>query len=221
MMTKELSLVHLIREPITAARGAPPLLLLLHGVGSNELDLMELVPKLDDGFFCVSARAPFRQGEDAYAWFHVEMTPSGPVIRPREAESSREKLIGFIDELVEAYGLNPRKVFLMGFSQGAVMSLSVALTRPDKVAGIVAMSGRLLPEVLPLVAEVKALTGLPIFVAHGTMDAVLPIAHGRLARDKLGAMRVDLDYREYSMGHEVSAQSLGDISVWLSERLRS
>jgi phospholipase/carboxylesterase len=218
-MKKNLSLVHETREPRTPSSGAPPLLLLLHGIGSNEQDLIGLAPDLDGRFFCVSARAPFELGEDAYAWFHVKYGADGTVIRPDEAESSRILLVKFVDELVSSYGLDAKKVFLMGFSQGAIMCLSVALTRPDKVAGIVAMSGRLLPEVLPLVAEVEALTSLPVFVAHGTMDGVLPIGQGRSARDKLSDLSVDLDYREYPMGHEISKESLGDVAGWLSKRL--
>ncbi len=136
-------------------------MLLLHGVGSHEGDLLGLAPHLDGRFFVVSARAPITLGPGSYAWFHVEFTPAGPVINPQEAESSRLALLRVIGELVEAYALDPKRVFLAGFSQGAIMSLSVALTAPDKVAGVVAMSGRILPEVLLKMAPPEALAGLP------------------------------------------------------------
>jgi phospholipase/carboxylesterase len=181
--------------------------------------LLGLVPELDGRFFCVSARAPYAVDRDAYAWFHAEFKPEGTVIRAEEAESSRILLIRFIDELIETYGLDARRVFLMGFSQGAITSLSVTLTRPDKIAGAVIMSGRLLPEVLPLVDASEKLVGLPIIVTHGTMDGVLPIRLGREVRDRLSVLRVSLEYHEYPMGHEISRQSLGDISAWLKERL--
>jgi phospholipase/carboxylesterase len=107
----------------------------------------------------------------------------------------------------------------MGFSQGAIMSLAVALARPDKVAGVVAMSGRLLPEFRPLIAEPEALAGLPIMVVHGTADQVMSIRDGREVRDTLSALPVELTYREYPMGHYVAPESLRDVAAWLRERL--
>ena len=219
MKPRSLSLVHLIGEPLAGTGGAPPLLLLLHGVGSHEGDLIGLAPELDGRFFVVSARAPNTLAPGAYAWFHVEFTQAGPVINPEEAEASRVALLRFLDEAVDAYGLDPKRVFLMGFSQGAIMSLSLALTRPDKLAGVVAMSGRILPEVLPLAAQSEAMPGLPILVVHGVDDPVLPIRHGRAARDRLSGLPVALTYREYPMGHHVTTESLRDVTAWLKARL--
>jgi phospholipase/carboxylesterase len=219
MQPKHLSLVHLINPPSEQSVGTPPLLLLLHGVGSHEGDLFDLVPYLDGRFFVVSARAPITLAPGSYAWFHVQFTPTGSIINPEEAESSRQLLLRFIDELVEAYGLDPQRVYLMGFSQGAIMSFSVALTRPDKVAGIVAMSGRIPPEIRPLIAPPEQLKGLPILVVHGTNDNMLPIENGRESQKLLSKLPVELDYREYWMGHTISTESLARVSTWLTERL--
>jgi len=196
-----------------------PLLLLLHGVGSNEHDLVQLAPYLDPRFFVVSARAPITLAPGMYAWFEVQLDPVRPIINPQQAESSREKLLTFIDKAIETYGIDPVRVYLMGFSQGAIMSLAVALTSPEKVAGVVAMSGRVLPEIVPHIAAPEALRDLPIFVAHGTEDQVLPIHHGRAARELLQRLPVALTYREYPMGHQISDQSLADIAGWLTQRL--
>jgi len=196
-----------------------PLLLLLHGVGSNERDLIQLAPYLDPRFFVISARAPITLAPGMYAWFEVQLDPVRPIINPQQAESSRQKLLTFIDETIETHGIDPARVYLMGFSQGAIMSFSVGLTRLEKVAGIVAMSGRVLPEIIPHIAPPEALAGLPIFVAHGTEDQVLPIHHGRAARDLLQRLPVALTYREYPIGHHVSDQSLADIAAWLTARL--
>jgi len=180
---------------------------------------MSLAPALDARFFVVSARAPIVLAPGAYAWFHVEFTPSGPVINPLEAEASRVTLLRFIDELIGAYHLDPKRVYLLGFSQGAIIGLSLVLTRPDKIAGIAAMSGRILPDVLPLMAPPGALAGLPIFVAHGTADPVLPIDYGRASRALLAGLPVALTYREYPMGHQVTPESVRDVTAWLAERL--
>jgi len=213
-----LSLVHRVRAPQDGA-DPPPLLLLLHGVGSHEDDLMGLAPYLDRRFLIVSARGPVTLAPGMYAWFQVVLDPAHPIINPEQAESSRRAIIRFIGEAVETYQADAARVYLMGFSQGAIMSLSIALTEPSTAAGVVAMSGRLLPEVLPLLASPDALRGLPILLQHGTADQVLPIHYGRTARDHLAALPVDLTYREYPMGHQVSDESLADAAAWLRGRL--
>jgi len=217
-MTPRLSLVHLIRPP-TSPVAVPPLLVLLHGVGSHEGDLMGLAPYLDDRFFLVSARAPLMFAPGMYGWFEVQLDPDNPVINPEQAEASRETLIRFLRELPDAYGTDPRRMYLMGFSQGAIMSLSVLLTRPDLVAGVVAMSGRILPEVLPRAAVPKAMSGIPVLVVHGLADPILPIHFGRAVRDQLSRLPVDLTYREYAMGHQVTEESLAAVTAWLRARL--
>ena len=218
METKNLSLVHLIRQA-QAEEKAPPLLLLLHGVGSHEHDLFGLAPYLDKRFLILSARAPNTLQPGSYAWFEVSFTPQGPVINPAQAEASRKALITFIDEAVNAYGADPKQVYLMGFSQGAIMSASIALTRPDLVAGVVLMSGRILPEVQAVMASPQALKGLPILLVHGTADTVLPVHHARASRQLLSSLPVELTYYEYPMGHEVSQGSLNDVARWLSTHL--
>ena len=215
---EKLSLVHLVRQPLVKS-ASPPLLLLLHGVGSNEYDLFGLAPYLDKRFLIISVRAPYTLGSDSFAWFEINFTPQGIIIQPEQAEASRNKLITFLNEAVTTYGANPRQVYLMGFSQGAIISASVALTQPELVAGVVMMSGRILPQIEPLMAAPEKLKGLPVLAVHGTADTVLPVEHGRASRKTLSALPVDLLYREYPMGHEVSQESLDDVTSWLSARL--
>ncbi|HUS05088.1 MAG TPA: hypothetical protein VMZ52_02240, partial [Bryobacteraceae bacterium] len=213
------SLTHILRHPQTADPGPPPILMLLHGVGSNERDLMGLAPQLDGRFLVISVRAPHVLGPDSYGWYHVQFTPSGPVIEPEEAERSRLLILQFVEEAVIKYHADPRRVFLMGFSQGCIMSLSAALSQPAKFAGVVGMSGRLLPNIDSLIQDSEALHRLAVLVVHGAADTVLPIQDGRAIRDKLIALGVDVEYREYPMAHQVSAQSLSDIAGWLQHRL--
>src|SRR5450759_1095479 len=215
---EKLSLVHLVRQP--QVKGAStPLLLLLHGVGSNEYDLFGLAPYLDKRFLIISVRAQYTMEVDSFAWFEVNFTPQGPIIQPEQAEASRNRMITFLNEAVAAYGADPQQVYLMGFSQGAIMSASVALTRPELVAGVVLMSGRILPQIEPLVAAPEKLKGLPVLVVHGTSDGVLPVNNGRDSQKTLSALTVDLLYREYTMGNEVSRESLADVTSWLRGRL--
>ena len=212
------SLVRLVRQPLVET-STPPLLLLLHGVGSNEHDLFGLAPFLDERFLIISVRAPNTLAPGSYAWFEVDFTPQGPVINPAQAEASRKALIAFLGEALTAYDADPKRVYSMGFSQGAIMSASVALTRPDLVAGAVLMSGRVLPEIQPLIASPRALENLPFLVVHGIMDTVLPIEYGRASRRLLSSLPVELTYHEYPMEHEVSQESMADVAAWLSTHL--
>jgi len=213
------SLFHQAAPPKSGLEGKPPLLLLLHGYGANEDDLFSLAPYLDERFMIVSARAPVTLQPMSYAWFNLGFAPQGIIVNPAEVESSRRTIRKFIGEIVEAYKCDPNAVYLMGFSQGAMMSLAVALTYPGSAAGVVAMSGRMLPQTLSRIPDKDALIGLPIFMAHGARDTLLPVSHGRDARAALSELPVELTYREYDMGHEISADSLEDITEWLKDRL--
>jgi phospholipase/carboxylesterase len=214
------SLTHLVREPGQQRGQSPaPLLLLLHGVGSNEEDLFGLAPYLDERFLIVSARAPVVMGAGAYGWFNIEFTPRGMTADMEQAKRSLELLPGFLDALVNTYGADDKCVYVAGFSQGAMMSLALALTRPEKIAGVVAMSGRFPSSVLPHDLDQNALEGMPVLVTHGLYDPVLPIEEGRGIQKQLQALPVELTYREYPMGHEVTLESLRDVSTWLSTKL--
>ena len=214
-----LALKHLVRGPGDAGQTRPPLLVLLHGVGSNEDDLFALAPYLDDRFMVVSARAPVALDYGGYGWFRIDFTPRGMVADIEQAKRSLGLLPDFIDGLVEAYTADARRVYLAGFSQGAMMSLAMLLTRPEKLAGVVAMSGRLPAQVLEREPDREALTDKPVLVTHGLYDPMLPVGNGRAARDYLSALPVKLTYLEYPMAHEVSMESLRDVNGWLTAAL--
>ena len=214
------ALTHLHLPPRRETGDKPPLLVLLHGVGSNEQDLFSLAGELDPRFAVVSARAPFTRFPGSYAWFDVEMLPGGEFrIDPGMWEESRGQLEAFITEAVAHYDADPGRVHLVGFSQGAIMSLSIMLTNPSLVAGVAAMSGRLLPEVRPLVRPGAELAGFPVLVVHGTEDAVIPVRYGREVNEFLQTLPVELAYQEFPMGHQVSAASLELVSTWLTAHL--
>lgn len=217
-----LSLVHLVRPPAPHANPAgarPPLLILLHGVGSNELSMARHADAFDPRLVVVSARSPLVLGPRSFAWFHVTFVDGTPQIVREEAEAGWAHIARFVDEAVAAYGADPARVFLGGFSQGAIMSLATLLTAPDQVAGVLAMSGRLLPEVLPHVAPPDALRGKAVLLLHGTADEKLGIHYARSARDTLATLPLELTYRELDMPHAVTRESLAVATEWLSERL--
>ena len=218
----QLSHHHIAREPRrkpSDSNERPPAVLLLHGVRSNEQDLLGLTPALDERLYTISVRAPLTLGPGAYGWYHVEFTPTGFLIDEAEAEQSCRNLISFIDEVKREYPIDPDRLFLMGFSQGCIMSVGAATASPKSVAGVVGMSGRMLPSFEKNRASDDDLKDLPIIAVHGRQDQVIPISDGRDMRDFLKSLPVDLTWREYDMGHYVTPESLRDINDWLRKRL--
>lgn len=199
------------------------MLLLLHGVGSNEQDLMGLADQLDGRFYILSLRGPVEFGPGSHGWFQVQFAPGGPQINPQQAERSRTDLISFIEQAPDHYKADPARVILFGFSQGAIMSLALALTRPDLLAGVVAISGRTLPGLFaktgPLSGHLairQAMAGLPLLIAHGRQDKVLSVEYGRQSETVFSKLPFNLSYREYDMGHGIGPTCLEQVRIWLS-----
>src|SRR5579859_786994 len=164
-----LGLYHVTRPPRAGGAGPHPGLLLLHGRGADELDLLGLADELDPRFFVVSARAPMALGP-GYHWYQLAAIGSP---EQKTFESSLKALSRFVVDLPTAYPIDPAALFTLGFSQGSMMAGSLLLTHPDSVAGTVMLSGYLpLESGLPI--DETALARRPVFQAHGTVDPVLP-----------------------------------------------
>jgi phospholipase/carboxylesterase len=205
-----------IVPPTPSGPGPMPLLILMHGVGANETGLIGVAKTLDPRFIKLVVRSPLPFGPDAYGWFHVDFTAAGPVHNAVEAEAGRRLLADFIPEAVRDHGADPRRVYLLGFSQGAIMAMSMLLTRPDLVAGAVAWSGRILPESLANRQPGPDLGQRDALVIHGTRDQTLPVRHGRASRDALLAVPLrSVAFHELDMGHEVNAEEIELTNRWL------
>ncbi len=202
--------------PARAGSGPHPCLLLLHGLGSNELDLLSMAPELDPRVFTISARAPFAYRWGGYMWYDLEQ--HGPGLGSASIERGLDLLRRFVGEVVEAYPVDPKRLYVGGFSMGAAMAGALALLEPETISGALMTSGYLPPDQRRRYRGQDA-AGHPIFQAHGTYDPVVPIDVGRRTRDYLQRSPVDLTYREYPIGHEVSLDELRDIAAWLSDVL--
>ncbi|TDE16145.1 alpha/beta hydrolase [Dyadobacter psychrotolerans] len=213
--TKNLALKYLIREPKVKTDKRKGIIL-LHGVGSNEKDLFGLAEHLPDDFYIISARGPFTLGAERYAWYNVDFSTGKPVYDAKQEEVSREIISTFIGQIKQQYLLDD--VYLGGFSQGAIMSYSIGLTQPKSLRGIVALSGRLLPEIQPLVKKSDDLSKLSVFVAHGTQDRTLGIAYAREAKTYLKELGVNLTYTEYENAHQISESVLKDLRDWMTRQ---
>lgn len=216
-MNSHFSLTHLSRPPLEKRDTPAPLLILLHGVGSNEQDLMGLAEYLDPTWHLISPRAPIEMGYQQYGWYWVQIGARGRVgFDHAEAQASLELLSAFIEEVKDAYEVEPTQVYLVGFSQGAILSSGILLTTPEVVAGAVLMSGRSAKDFVEPLAEPERLTDKPVLIVHGLYDEVLPISEGRALRDTFAALPVALEYAEYPMGHSVSLASLQKVREWLT-----
>ena len=209
-------LYYVVQQPKIKTKNAP-LLILLHGIGSNEMDLFSFANKLPGNFLIVSARAPYTIGPDSYAWYQVDFSTGKPVINADQEEKSRTTIIQFINELKQEFSFDDKQIYLCGFSQGAIMSYSVGLTRPDIVRGIAIMSGRLLEEVKPLIVTKEKLKTLQVFISHGTNDNTLNIQYARTSVEYLKSLGLIPTYKEYSEGHGINSEMIFDLVKWLNK----
>ena len=210
------SLLHKVIEP--RRRGTPlaPALILLHGRGADEEDLLGLAEYLDERFFIICPRAPFafKMG-GGYTWYDLEEIGKPD---PEMFRASYEKVVHFTNEVRAGYPVDPENVFIGGFSMGTVMSYALALTHPSLVRGVVANSGYI-PEETDLTFSWSEMKSKPVLVTHGTYDPVIPVSFGHRAKDLLSKAGAALTYREYDMGHQIGEESLNDMMQWLSGQL--
>jgi phospholipase/carboxylesterase len=188
-------------------------LVLLHGFGADEHDLLPIGHELDPRLRVVSLQAPIALDFGGRAWFNLQQTPDGFAFDPAEVAEAARLALEAVEEIARR---SPRPV-LSGFSQGAGMALSAALARPDLTSGVLVLSG--VPARAQRPAAPGALGGLPVFVAHGIHDPLIPVEVGRATRDLLQQLGAAVTYREYPMGHMVIPDEIADARIWLSKVL--
>lgn len=209
-------LTYLVREPKIKIE-KPPVLILLHGVGSNEKDLFSFADELPDRFLVISARGPITLGPTNFAWYQVDFSTGSPVINATQEEQSRKIILEFIDQLKQFHSFDESQIYLGGFSQGAIMSYSIGLIHPEKIKGIVILSGRLIESVKPLIPSGDKLNSLKVFISHGTEDSVLKIGYAREASSYLKSKGIECLYKEYPVGHTINGAILNDLINWLNK----
>jgi phospholipase/carboxylesterase len=212
-----MSLHYLVREP-KFIQEKNPLLLLLHGYGSNEADLFSFASELPEEYFVISAQAPYDMQYGSFAWYAINFDADENKFSDlNQARQSRDMIADFIDELLAKYPIDSTKVNLIGFSQGSILSYAVALSYPTKIAKVVAMSGYLNLDMAIEGFEKNDFSGLKIFASHGTVDQVIPVEWARKTPQLLENFGIDVVYKEYPIGHGVSPQNFFDFRKWLLE----
>lgn len=216
---EKLSLQYITREPNFISEKTS-LLILLHGYGSNEEDLFSFATELPEDLIIISARAPQNLGFGGYAWYTINFNSSSEKFSDiPEAIVSRDLIATFIAEIQEKYNITPAKTFLLGFSQGTILSYSVALNYPELVQKVIALSGYINPELLPKNLDSANYTNLDFFISHGSVDQVIPVEWANKAPQFLKELHIKNCYQEYPVGHGVAPKNFFDFKKWIEERM--
>lgn len=215
----DLPMEFLQREPLDA--GADPwLLVLMHGVGSNEQDLLALAPYVPARFHVLSLRAPYPMGPGAHAWFQFTVDSNGVRHIDVEQERASRALLGrTLAQAQQLLGIAPERTVVGGFSQGGIMALSQLLTQPQSLRAAMVWHSRLLPEACALQAEQAQFKGKSLWISHGTYDNVIPLTSAHSMREHVAPLPLALDYHEYASAHEIRPDELQASMGWL-EALR-
>jgi len=212
-----MNLEHIVREPLVKSDN-PPLLILLHGYGSNKEDLFSFAEELPKELLIISAQAPFEMGYGGYAWYAINFdNVNGKFSDLKQAKESIDKIAIFIDDVKAKYNTNPNKTFLLGFSQGAILSYSLSLFYPNKVNHVIALSGYINVDLLPdnMPTNIKT----DYYISHGIVDQVLPIDWARKSKPFLDSLNLESVYSEYKVGHGVAPQNFYSFKSWIEDRL--
>ncbi len=210
----ELPLRHEAIAPRVATDTPAPLIILLHGYGSNEEDLLQLAPYLPDTCQLVSLRAPFMLRPGSNCWFEIAFTPEGMWRDLTQAAQAYTVLDESITAAIAAYGTDPTRTFVVGFSQGGGMAGMCGLRRND-INGTVILSG-----INPWDLDVFDATPTGDFlVVHGTFDEVVKVQTGHQTRDNLRAIQANVHYAEVPIGHTIDLRVIAELTKFIGARL--
>lgn len=216
-MDGEFSLQHISIEP-ERETDQPPGVIVIHGRGADEQDLLPLARELPDHLHVLSVRAPDQLGP-GYTWYELDLSQGGlhqSQPDPDEYDRSQNLLTTFVEQAVDAYDLDPTGVGLLGFSQGAILSLGALVERPKEYRWVVALHGY-----LPArydASELRAAADRPVFLGVGSQDQVIPAVRGEESAERLGEAGVDVTFRTYPVGHGTAREEVADVREWVESQ---
>jgi phospholipase/carboxylesterase len=209
------TLQHIVLDPEADTRTPHPTVIMLHGLGADEHDLAGLAQFLDSRLLTISVRAPFPLAWGGYTWY--DFSGAGKP-DPVQFKESSERLLQFIHDALAHYPVDPRHLYLLGFSMGTVMALAMALSQPQLFHGVIANSGYL-AEGTHLTYRWGDVKGKNFYVAHGVHDELIPVQASRIIRSKLEAAGARVEYHEFPMAHEIAEPSLNAMARWLTTQI--
>lgn len=192
-----------------------PAIFLLHGMGSNEDDLPQLVQDFQDQCHIISLRGPFAQ-KPGFAFFTIQ-----EVGKPDRAIFDKVliALQRFILEAIEEFQIDPHKVFVLGFSQGAVLAQSLAFVMGNLITGIVALSGYT-PKFVTEEYAIRTVNHLHAFISHGDYDYVIPSQWGMESKELFEQFGATVTFKQYPDGHGVTPENWRDLGMFLAQQLQ-
>jgi len=218
-MKTKFSLQHIIRKPKVESSKAP-VLILLHGYGSNENDLFSFADELPEELFIISAKAPYHMQPYGNAWYAIHWDNNdGKFSDDLQAITSRETIRDFIDEIIKEYPIDPNNINLLGFSQGSILSYAVALSYPEKIKNVIALSGYVNEAIIKEGFENNDFSNLDFYCSHGSADQVIPVDWARKTKPFLDKLGIENSYSEFPVGHGVAPQNFFELKDWLVKKL--
>lgn len=194
-----------------------PMLILLHGHGSNENDLFYLGEKIPTNWHVVSIRGPYQLAKNSYRWYDVKMVNGKITINIEQEEESKKKLLHLINHLIKKYNVDASKIVVAGFSQGANMAQALGLSEPGLVSKFGVFSGRFVEEFIPYINNSLGLKNSKAFIAYGSNDKMLPKAYVDDHVTKLKNLDIQITYCEDTNGHSISMKQWNEFISWLNK----
>ena len=189
------------------------ILVLLHGYGSNEHDLPGLGSALSSDCTLLSLRAPIDLPFGGHAWFSLYPQEKGFKADIPEALKALDRLEQLLEELIERYAPASGKVWLLGFSQGSMLSQALMLRKSEQIEGVIGLSGYLpdplIPKALPSPEQMPE-----IFLVHGTEDEVIDVEKARRSHRWYQEQGIPHEYHEFPIGHEVGMEEIDLMDKW-------
>jgi len=217
-MSKELPLEHITRPSVLKENA--PLLIMLHGYGSDENDLFSFANELPEELFIISLKAPYPLQPQGNAWYAINFDAEQNKWNDNdEAKLSMEILIKCIDMACEKYPINKNNISLLGFSQGTILGMATALNHPSKIKNVIGLSGYINHDILPKNTNDLDYSNLNFYCSHGTVDQVIPIDWARQTPVFLKSLNIKHTYSEFPVGHGVAPKNFYELRDWISTKI--
>jgi phospholipase/carboxylesterase len=213
----DLPLNNLIRKS-EKTTGPGPTIFFLHGFGSNMQDLFGLTQFFGREWNCISLQASIPVDYGGWAWAELDHKNIKELPRPQQMRDHHDRVIESIEKSVELLDLDPMMIDLLGFSQGATLSMYCGLIDPSKFRSIVALCGFLPVEKIRPEIDLDVDKDVDIFMGNGLSDMIVPISFARDSRDGLISLGVSPTYKEYDSEHTIPNDCLSDVIKWLNKK---
>ena len=214
---QQLSLDHNYRASnLTSEK--PPVIIMLHGFGSDENDLFSFASELNPAYAIVSLKAPIAMQPYGNAWYNIYFDDNeGKFSDDEQAIESRDLVVTCIDEIISVYNVDPSRITLLGFSQGTILSFAIGLSYPEKIKNIIGLSGYINEAILKEGYAENDFSKLNVYSSHGSVDQVIPVDWARKTKPFLDNLKVKCHYSEFPVGHGVVPQNFHEFKEWLAK----